>query len=124
MDRARDDGGVAEEDPPLSGYVTLGVRDLAASRRFWCDTLGLAVAGEWPNQVSLNAGAFEVLLDATGEYPPARLEVGLHVTRAQIEAIASRANPFRGPKDFGGPLGWEAALRDPDGYVIVLYEGK
>ncbi len=103
-----------------SGYVAIGVRDLAASRRFWCDGLGLAPAGEWPNQLAVTTGGFEILLDATGEIPVAPgIEIAI-----RVERIEARVKPFRGPKDFGGPNGLEAAFRDPDGYVVTLYTGR
>jgi len=112
------------------GYVTLGVRELQDSKHFWNQGVGLPECGQWPAQLALALGELELLLDATGAIPIAPgLEMGLHRTKDQIEeTLRNLSNlgfkPFRGPKDFGGPLGFEAGVRDPDGYVLVLYAGE
>jgi catechol 2,3-dioxygenase-like lactoylglutathione lyase family enzyme len=109
----------------MPGYVAIGVKDLSASRRFWCEGLGLPVQGEWPGQRAVGAGGFEILLDATGEIPVSPgIEVAIASTRSQIDAASARVRPFRGPKDFGGPNGIEAAFRDPDGYGATLFTGR
>ena len=106
-------------------YVVLGVRDLAASRCFWSDGLKLPVAGEWPGQVAVGGPGFDILLDASGEIPAAPgIEIALPSTPTAIESAVARIRPFRGPKDFGGPNGLEAAFRDPDGYLVTLFTGR
>ncbi len=113
----------------MPGYIAVGVRDLAASRRFWREGLGLVPAGEWPGQLALSAGAFDILLDATGEIASAPgIEIALHLSRADLDAAVAQLAAighrcFRGPKDFGGPNGFEAAFRDPDGIIVTLFTG-
>jgi catechol 2,3-dioxygenase-like lactoylglutathione lyase family enzyme len=111
------------------GYVALRVADLARSIAFWRDGLGLAVSGEWPQQCAVRAGGFELLLDATGEMGELRGEIGIRLSRAQLDNALARlkgqgVQPFRGPKDYGGPLGYEAGLHSPDGHVVVLFSLK
>jgi catechol 2,3-dioxygenase-like lactoylglutathione lyase family enzyme len=108
-------------------YVAIGVTDLAASRRMWEAGLGLPVVGEWEAQVALARGPLEVLLDSTGDVPVAGgVEIGLRVSLDELTEALARLErlgirPFRGPGDFGGPLGFEAAVRDADGHVVCLY---
>jgi catechol 2,3-dioxygenase-like lactoylglutathione lyase family enzyme len=110
----------------MNGYVAIGVGDLAASRRFWIDTLGLPVSAEWPGQLLVGeAGGFEVLLDASGDLPVAKgVEIAFRVGADVLRAAVERVPPVRGPRDFGGPNGLEAAFVDPDGYVLSLYAGR
>jgi catechol 2,3-dioxygenase-like lactoylglutathione lyase family enzyme len=109
----------------MPGYVAIGVRDLAAARRFWCDGLGLRASGEWPGQLAVAAGGFDVLLDATGEIPVAPgIEIAILAGRADLDRASKVVAPIRGPKDFGGPNGVEAAFRDPNGYVVTLHTGR
>ena len=81
-------------------YVVLGVKDLTANRLFW-EALGFSVNAEFPQQIAMRQNGYEVLLDATGEYPPAsQFEIGISVTREtmmeRLERLkAMNVKPFR-----------------------------
>lgn len=105
------------------------MRDITPSRRLWCEGLGLPVAGKWPSQLSVRGGTRDVPLDATGEFKGGPPEIGLPLSRSELEGTLSRlesvgVKPLRGPKDFNGPLGYEVAVRDPDGVIVVLFAGR
>lgn len=106
--------------------MLIATRDLAASERFWHGALGLPVSGRYDGQVAVTTGALDILLDATGEFSAAPPEIGIPLDRATMDATLARLRAagirlFRGPKDFGGPLGYECAVRGPDGVNAVLF---
>lgn len=82
----------------MSGYVAIGVKDLGASRRFFCDALGLAAAGEWPSQLAVGAGGFEILLDATGSSRSSR-EAREKMRMEEDQVHRARALTARGAGD-------------------------
>lgn len=88
--------------------------------------LGLPISGRWSGQVAVTTGALDILLDATGEFDGAPPEIGIPLDREVMDATLARLaslsiRVFRGPKDFGGPLGYEAAVQAPDRVRAVLY---
>jgi catechol 2,3-dioxygenase-like lactoylglutathione lyase family enzyme len=109
--------------------VTLFVSDLEAELRFWRDFLGCASGETWPAQQVVRAGTVDLLLDGTREHKDVRgIELRFRCERAHIEALVAAAPGLGVPvvrpaKDYGGPLGFEAALRSPAGCLVVLHAG-
>ena len=112
-------------------FITLQVRDLDASRRFYHEVIGLPVAPE----VRPNAVAF------------ATQPIGFAIRKAQVE-LEAIANPGYGVilwfhtqdavallkllkernvaivQDLAdGPFGKMFTFRDPDGYLITMHDG-
>lgn len=110
-------------------YVVLPVKELEGALRFWRDGIGLPLAETYAEQAALRHEGLEILLDATGEVGAAEVEIGLRLGAPELDVAVNRLRelgfaPFRGPKDFGGPLGVEAGFRDPCGHTAVLYAGR
>jgi predicted enzyme related to lactoylglutathione lyase len=107
----------------------LYVRDWAAAQHFYADVLCLGwtpVTKGWVN-VRTSGGTLCALIDETTRFettPPHRAGVFLMVPdriEARVAACEARgAAIVRGVRRFSH--GAEAAIADPDGNVIVLYE--
>ena len=112
-------------------FVTLAVRDVAASRAFYVDGLGWAASYDDDEVVMVRAGehlvlslwdraAFEAEAGPVGD-GPAPLTLAHNVaTREEVEAVMAEmeragATRLSGPEDrvWGGFTGYVA---DPDGY--------
>lgn len=107
----------------LSGRVLLRPRDPAASTTFYRDTLGLAVAREFPGGTVFFAGQtlLEVSAHAAGDGAGSTclwLQVrDLDATRAELAGVVFDREPTTEPWGLR-----EAWLRDPDGVRVVLVE--
>lgn len=115
------------------GHVSLFVRDLEATRRFYRDVLGLAETGTAKDGriVFFSAGRHHhdvscELARAPGPGPQPRGVPGLyHVAFAVGDSLADLAAARRWVEAHGlAPFGEQEALfcvRDPDGHEIELY---
>jgi catechol 2,3-dioxygenase-like lactoylglutathione lyase family enzyme len=112
-------------------FITLQVRDLEASRRFYVDVIGLKVAPE----VRPNAVAFAtrpigfairkavVGLDAIAS-PGYGVILWFHTedAAALLKLLKEQSVPIA--QDLAdGPFGKTFTFRDPDGYLITVHDG-
>ncbi len=127
--------------PILSLKTMIRSRDLAASRRFYVDLLGLEVTEEWDDSgdrgfiVTFGSGAgFLELLAVDPEHPRHRpafadpvvndkielqIEVdSVHAWVERLEGSIETEGPVTRP--WGNRYLW---IRDPDGTRVALYEG-
>jgi catechol 2,3-dioxygenase-like lactoylglutathione lyase family enzyme len=119
-------------------HVALTVRDAEASRRFYEAYAGLRVVhrrveeGSTVLWLSDRTRPFVVvLLERPVADPPLagwqHLGVGLP-DRASVDRLAARARAegrlVSEPLDHGGPVGYVAILRDPDGHQLELSHGQ
>ena len=107
------------------------VRDMAASLRFYSDSLGFELKLAWtpdaPDQIRwcrLEAGSAALMLQeyVTGHEPKGELGSGVSVCfmcrdalRIYRDAMAIGLSPAR---PFVGNMLWVVSFRDPDGYKI------
>lgn len=109
----------------LASRILLHPSDFARSRRFYGETLGLAVFREWSSGVvyHIGAGLLEVS-GSTGELPSGAVRVLLQVRDVREEHRRLRAagveieeEPQRRPWGLD-----EMVVRDPDGLAVVIVE--
>jgi len=109
-------------------FVAVTARDLAASRTFWVDQLGLAVAEENKGHFFIvDAGGLRLCVDTTdgdihktGSTDPV---IGLKVASLEktLRSLEKRGvHPSKGP--VAGRRGAWAEIRDPDDRAVVLTE--
>ena len=121
------------------------VRDLAASRRFWCDLIGFSVAYERPEDdfAYLALGRAEVMLErhdpSRRQWVPAPLEpplgrgINLQIEVTSVASILERLAAAAWPLFMASEEKWYRAdrgefgqrqflVQDPDGYLLRLYE--
>jgi catechol 2,3-dioxygenase-like lactoylglutathione lyase family enzyme len=119
-------------------HVSIGVRDLAAARRFYdaaLEPLGYACRSAGGDSAGYGAGATDFWLGVTGHPVPADPRSGLHIcfragTRAAVDAF-HRAALAAGGTDNGAPglrpeysgTYYAGFVSDPDGYRIEAYCG-
>lgn len=113
--------------------VTLLVRDLAASVRFYRDTLGFHEVDHGEEIAVLASGDTRLVLYASKEMKPVNRRVThLNLDVADIDALYAdlRAAGVRftyGPRQVSRGLRieqWAAAFRDPDGHGIALTQWR
>ena len=112
------------------GQVTLFVRDVGASVRFWIETLGMKLVEEDKGYAVLDAGeGFRIALQraTTGDTATPQKgspKVGLHPKMPIDEAIAileNRGVKFEIVRDANVTI---ANFRDPDGNALYLRQTK
>lgn len=108
--------------------VRIWVDDLAAARRFYGETLGLAEKWTWGPAAGFDLGA-ELIVEANderdpGEAPMVGRFVGVSISvddiQAEYERLRSKGVEFLGPPAkmaWGGTL---AHLKDPAGNTLTL----
>lgn len=116
--------------PTQLGFVSLQVRDLAASRQFYTDVLGFQPLPASPPDACLFAtqsGALFALrtplvdLQATSQLGwGVSLWFGVRELAALLERLADHAPLVRGRQ--ATPFGTTAVIADPDGYWLTLQE--
>ena len=127
---------------PVFTHCALHVRDLQKSVAFYQDYCGLKVVdehGEGPNDHAVWMSeegrethyVFVLLLGGTGHLQPREdlSHFGFALgSRAEVDSIAARGRSAEclawEPKEFPYPVGYRAALRDPDGYVVEFSYGQ
>jgi catechol 2,3-dioxygenase-like lactoylglutathione lyase family enzyme len=133
--------------PPRSGWAKLVcellVEDLAASRAFWEDVLGFAVAYQRPEQgfvyLERPEGAQIMLCQRSGAWetgplePPFGRGVMFQVYIDDVSAVLARLERAGHPLYLGPREVWrrwgdreggkrEIVVQDPDGYLVMLAE--
>ena len=108
------------------GVVMLGVSDIATSKSFYVDTLGLEASGEHGGFCFLQAGVVTLALSKELG-PPAGASSGVEVAfsvecvRQAHEGRKARGVEFRiAPRVVAGPM-WATDFRDPDGHVLAIF---
>lgn len=110
-------------------YVFLYVRDLAVSRAFYADTLGLTVLEEDEGCVKFDAGQVILALNRADDYGIVLPDIKDHSTdvvwlvddvRQATENLSARGVVFK-PTDWYQP-GGIADFYDPDGRWLTLYQ--
>jgi catechol 2,3-dioxygenase-like lactoylglutathione lyase family enzyme len=110
-------------------HLAIPVADLARSRAWWVDTLGLSVEFEVPDRkiVALqDSEDFTIFLQqAVGPVEPRGCALWFQVGDVDGTAAAWAARGVR----FSSPpqkhyWGYGAELRDPDGYLIRLWDER
>jgi catechol 2,3-dioxygenase-like lactoylglutathione lyase family enzyme len=112
-------------DAPSFSHLSIHVRDLERTRRFYVELLGLEILSEVPGYLRIGGGdGFHIGLE---ERPPRDvgapgIELVLRV--ADVDATAARLRaagvPVTAPSDqaWGARHAW---LHDPDGYRLSVY---
>jgi catechol 2,3-dioxygenase-like lactoylglutathione lyase family enzyme len=108
------------------GVVMLGVSDIAASKAFYCDTLGLELSGEHGGFCFLQAGGVTLALSKELG-PPGAGRSGVEVVfsvehvREAYDALQTKGVEFRiEPRAVAGPM-WATDFRDPDGHILSIF---
>jgi len=108
------------------GVVMLGVSDIAASKAFYCDTLGLELSGEHGGFCFLQAGGVTLALSSELG-PPAGERSGVEVVfsvehvREAYDGLKAKGVEFRiEPRAVSGPM-FAADFRDPDRHILSIF---
>lgn len=104
------------------GHVHLKVNDLEAARRFWVETVGLAITARYPGALFVSADGYHHHLglniwQSSGAAAPADDAAGLgqFVVRLPAAAIATLAARFAAAAVATRPEGDALVVRDPSG---------
>jgi len=124
------------DQPPTNARQAvpfLGVTDLAASLRFYCDGLGFQVTNQWPDAGHprwcwLQLGPVALMLQEFTPPPQGKgrpegtLGLGVNTCILCNDALAiereARARGLTAKEPFVGNGLWVVGYRDPDGYRI------
>ncbi|HSV44639.1 MAG TPA: VOC family protein [Ramlibacter sp.] len=119
-----------------NAMATLAVRDIAAARKFYCDTLGLEPAQEEPQMLALRSGASTVLVYESAHAGTNRANAATwEVTgdlAALVQDLKSRGVRFEHYDLLGTRLDGDlhiqgarqvAWCKDPDGNILCLAHG-
>lgn len=120
-------------------HVSIGVRDIARSKRFYdavLEPLGYSCLSEGEDSLGYGGGAVALWILRAARPVPADADSGLHLcfaapTREGVEAFHKAARGAGG-QDNGkpglradyGPAYYAAFVVDPDGYRIEAYCGR
>jgi catechol 2,3-dioxygenase-like lactoylglutathione lyase family enzyme len=129
----------AKENAPMLDHVSIGVRDLARTKRFYDASLaplGYKLLSEGADSLGYGAEAPFFWVSVTDHPVPANPDSGLHFcfaapSRKSVEAFHAAALSAGG-KDNGkpglradyGPDYYAAFAVDPDGYRLEAYCGQ
>jgi catechol 2,3-dioxygenase-like lactoylglutathione lyase family enzyme len=104
----------------------LGVSDMAASKAYYCDTLGLELSGEHGGFCFLQAGGVSLALSTElgsplGERTGVEVVFSVEHVREAYEALKAEGVQFRiEPRAVAGPM-WATDFRDPDGHILSIF---
>lgn len=108
------------------GVLMLGVSDMAASKAYYCDVLGLELSGEHGGFCFLQAGGVTLAL-STELGPPLGGRTAVEVVfsvdhvREACQALQAKGVEFRiEPRAVAGPM-WATDFRDPDGHILSIF---
>ena len=122
----------------MLNHVSIGVRDVAAARRFYDSVLGAigaACLAHGEGYAGYGTGAAVWWLNETAHPVPTDMRSGLHFcfdapSREAVDAFHKAAlkaggkdNGKPGPRPDYGPDYYAAFAIDPDGYRIEAYHG-
>lgn len=108
------------------GVVMLGVSDVAASKAFYCDTLGMELGGEHGGFCFLQAGGVTLALSKelgppVGENSGVEVVFSVEHVREAYQALRAKGVAFRvEPRAVAGPM-WATDFRDPDGHTLSIF---
>ncbi len=108
------------------GVVMLGVSDMAASKVFYCDTLGLELSGEHGGFCFLQGGGVTLALSKelgppSGERSGVEVVFSVEHVHEAYEVLKARGVEFRiEPRAVAGPM-WATDFRDPDGHLLSIF---
>ncbi len=113
------------------GFITLHVRDLGASRRFYGEVIGLKTSPEVrPNAVAFatKPSGFAIRQSQVDLDAVAQLGHGVIVWFRTDDAAALHAHLTEHGVPIvqeltDGPFGKTFTFRDPDGYLITVHDG-
>jgi catechol 2,3-dioxygenase-like lactoylglutathione lyase family enzyme len=123
----------------MLNHVSIGVRDLARTKRFYdaaLAPLGYRCLDEGASSLGYGDQAVTLWISPTARPVPADTESGLHFcidapTRASVDAFHAAALAAGGADNGGpglraayGPAYYAAFAVDPDGYRIEAYCGR
>ena len=122
-----------EEFYPMPLFVSLMVRDVAQSARWYTDALGFRSVYAMPapdgsqamNHIRLGKHQDLMLMaDTSPEQAPKGRGVAIRINyEADLDALAERAHMFSDDVDGPTPRPWnvrELTVSDPDGYMLVF----
>ncbi|MDA0206300.1 MAG: VOC family protein [Acidobacteria bacterium] len=108
------------------GVVMLGVSDMATSKAFYVDTLGLELSGEHGGFCFLQAGGVTLALSKelgppSGERSGVEVVFSVEHVREAHEGLKAKGVEFRiAARVVAGPM-WATDFRDPDGHVLSIF---
>lgn len=108
------------------GVVMLGVSDMAASKAFYVDTLGLQLSGEQGGFCFLQAGGVTLALSKelgppSGERSGVEVVFSVEHVGEAYDGLKAKGVEFRlEPRSVAGPM-WAADFRDPDGHTLSIF---
>jgi predicted enzyme related to lactoylglutathione lyase len=108
-------------------FVILHVRDVAATRSFYTDALGLAVAAENPTFVQFQAAGGATLALQHDEVAAPTDTIELWWQAQDVDALFAQLRE-RGvtiaqePTDL--PFGRTLSIKDPEGNVVSMYQPR
>jgi predicted enzyme related to lactoylglutathione lyase len=113
--------------PLRVSMISLGVKDMARSVKFYTETLGLALAGPAGEVTLVRAGEVTIALNrplarAAGDAIVGAVEVIFPVEKVSVahDALAERGCHFvNAPHEVTTGL-WAATFTDPDGHRLTL----
>jgi catechol 2,3-dioxygenase-like lactoylglutathione lyase family enzyme len=123
----------------MINHVSLGVRDLAKTRRFYdaaLKPLGYTCLSDDPGALGYGKDAIQLWITKAEHPVPADAKSGLHFcfdapTRKSVDAFHAAAvttggkdNGKPGVRESYGPTYYAAFAVDPDGYRLEAYCGK
>jgi catechol 2,3-dioxygenase-like lactoylglutathione lyase family enzyme len=117
--------------------VVVRCTDLDASRAFYTEVLGLAVAEQWEEPqgrglvVSVSDSALIEVYEMSAADPRFREpvpndKIDIQIRTGSVDDWAARLHgrwPFEGPEDLPWGQRW-IRLRDPDGLLIAIYSER
>jgi len=112
-------------DAPSLSHLSVHVRDLARTRRFYVELLGLEVLSEAPSYLRIGGGdGFRIGLEERPARDVGAMGIELVLRVADVDAMAARLRaagvPVTAPADqaSGSRQAW---FHDPDGYRLSVY---
>ena|SRR2546422_2977948 len=118
--------GTRERSPLRISHIWLYVKDIEASTRFYRDILGFKIVETFPDGSLLSAG--QILLgihreEGDRKSRPGGTSIILHTTdiKGAVRELTERG--IKSPPQIEQEhFGWIASFRDPDGYLLELWQ--
>ena len=115
------------EKPALKvSHIWLYVKDTQASINFYHDTLGFQVVETFPDGALLNAGGILIGIhreEADRKSQPGGTSIILHTNHIEKSFDMLRQRGIEFPREIESePYGRIATFKDPDGYLLELWQ--